>query len=155
MKTWRLGAVAVALALGLCAAAQQQDHETQIGKKDVPASVLAAFAKAYPNATVKGYTREVERDQTMYEVECLEGKTHRDVTYSPDGKLLLVEESIDMKDVPPAVRQALEKKYPKAKVQLAEKLMDGKTVEYEFHLTTPDGKEVEAKFDAQGKEAQS
>ncbi len=154
MKAWRWGAVAVALALGLGAAAQPQDHETQIGKKDVPAVVLAAFAKAYPKATVKGYAREVEKDQTMYEVECVEGKTHRDVTYSPDGILLLVEERIGMKDVPPLVRQALQKKYPKAKVQLAEKLMDGKTVEYEFHLTAPDGKQVEAKFDAQGKEAQ-
>lgn len=152
MKTGRWGAAAAALALGLFAAAQEQNHETQIQKKDVPAAVLAAFAKAFPSATVKGYTREVEKGQTMYEVECVEGKTHRDVTYSPDGKLLLVEESVAMKDVPPAVRQALEKKYPKARIQLAEKLMDGKTVEYEFHLTTADGKEVEAKFDAQGKE---
>lgn len=130
----------------------QEENETQIEKKEVPAAVLAAFAKAFPKATVKGYTREVEDGQTKYEVECVEGKTHRDVTFTPDGTLLLVEESIEMKDVPEVVRQALAKKYPNAKIELAEKLMDGKTVEFEFHWTGADGKEVEAKFDAKGNE---
>ena len=147
------GVAVVALALGLCTAAWgQEEQEAQVEKKDVPPAVLAAFAKAFPKATVKGYAKEIEEGQTKYEVECVEGKTHRDVTFTPEGKLLLVEESMDMKDVPEVVRQALAKKYPNAKIELAEKLMDGKTVAYEFHWTTADGKEAEAKFDAQGKE---
>ena len=141
------------LGVGLCGWAwAQEDQEAKIEKKDVPAVVLAAFAKAFPKAAVKGYAREVEKGQTMYEVECVEGKTHRDVTYAPDGKLLLVEEEVEMREVPEAVRQALEKKFPKATVNIAEKIMDGKSVAYEFHLTTPEGKEAEVKFDAQGKE---
>lgn len=145
--------VAVALALQLCSPAwAQEDQEAKVEKKDVPAAVLAAFAKAYPKATVKGYTKEVEKGQTIYEVECVEGKTHRDVTFALDGKLVMVEEEVEMSDVPEAVRQALEKKFPKAKVNIAEKIMDAKTVAYEFHLTTAEGKEAEVKFDAQGKE---
>jgi len=154
MKSDLLKSLAIAFLMAcLCGAAYaQEDRESQITKKDVPAPVLAAFAKAYPKAVVKGYSREVEDGQTKYEVECVEGKTHRDVTYTPDGKLLLVEESIDMKDVPEVVRQALAKKYPNVKIELAEKVMDGKTVAYEFHWTGADGKEAEAKFDERGVE---
>src|SRR3990172_5700352 len=140
MKPWReqsRGAVrcvaVVFLAVGSCGSAwAQEDQEAKIEKKDVPAVVLAAFAKAFPKATVKGYAKEMEKGQTMYEVECVEGKTHRDVTFAPDGKLLMVEEEVEMSQVPEAVRQALEKKFPKAKVDIAEKITDGKTVAYEF-----------------------
>ena len=131
---------------------RDEGDEAQIQKKDVPPAVLAAFAKAYPKATVKGYSKETEKGQVKYEVECMEGTVHRDVTYAADGKLLMVEESVEMKDVPEVVRQALAKKYPGAKVELAEKVMDGKTVAYEFHWTGANGKEAEAKFDAQGKQ---
>jgi hypothetical protein len=131
---------------------EADEGEKAITKKDVPAPVIAAFAKAYPKATVKGYAKEMEKGQTMYEVESEEGKTHRDVSYAPDGKLLVLEESMDMKDVPAAVQQALEKKYPKAKVDLAEKVTEGSNVGYEFKLTTAAGKKAEAKFDAKGKE---
>jgi hypothetical protein len=131
---------------------EADEGEKAITKKDVPPPVLAAFAKAYPKATVKGYAKEMEKGKTAYEVESMEGKTHRDVLFATDGQLLIVEESMDMKDVPAAVQQALEKKYPKAKVDLAEKVTEGNNVGYEFKLITAAGKKAEAKFDAKGKE---
>ncbi|MBI3484879.1 MAG: hypothetical protein HY012_06970, partial [Acidobacteria bacterium] len=51
-----------------------------------------------------------------------------------------------------AVRQALEKKYPKAKIRVAEKVTEGASVGYEFKVTTAEGKKAEVKFDASGKE---
>lgn len=134
------------------ATAKAEDQETQVQKKDVPEPVLAAFAKAYPKATIKGYAKEMEKGQTMYEVESVEGKTHRDVSFAPDGKLLVVEESMELKDVPAAVQQALEKKFPKAKVNLVEKVTEGTSIGYEFKVTTAEGKKAEVKFDARGKE---
>jgi hypothetical protein len=134
------------------ATAKAEDQEAQVQKKDVPEPVLAAFAKAYPKATIKGYAKEMEKGQTMYEVESVEGKTHRDVSFAPDGKLLVVEESMELKDVPAAVQQALEKKYPKAKVNLVEKVTEGTSIGYEFKVTTAEGKKAEVKFDARGKE---
>jgi len=131
---------------------EADEGETAVAKKDVPAAVLAAFAKAYSKATVKGYAKEIKDGKTVYEVESMEAATHRDVSFAPDGKLLVVEESMDMKDVPAAVQQALEKKFPKATIQLAEKVMEGPSVAYEFHLTTAQGKEAEVKFDPSGKE---
>lgn len=134
---------------------EADEGEKEISKKDVPAPVLAAFAKAYPKATVKGFAKELKNGNPVYEVESMEGPTHRDVSFAPDGKVLTVEESMDMKDVPEAVRQALEKKFPMAKVELAEKVMEGTSVAYEFHVTTAQGKEAEVKFDANGKEVKS
>jgi putative PepSY-like beta-lactamase-inhibitor len=137
------------------AAAKAEDSEEKIEKKDVPAPVLAAFTKAYPKATMKGFSKEVEKGQTLYEVESTEGTMTRDATYTADGKVQAVEESMDVKDAPAAVQQALEKKYPKAKVNKAEKVMEGASVGYEFHVTTAQGKKAEVKFDASGKEVKS
>ncbi|MCL5286382.1 MAG: PepSY-like domain-containing protein [Acidobacteria bacterium] len=161
-------AAMLALALALCAAAAAQatkatkkiadeadEGEIKVAEKDVPAAVLAAFAKAYPRATVKGYAKEIKDGKPVYEVESMEATTHRDVSFAPDGKVLTVEESMEMKDVPAAVQAALEKKFPKAKINLAEKVMEGTSVAYEFHLTTAQGKEAEVKFDATGKQVKS
>ncbi len=126
--------------------------EEQISKKDVPAAVIAAFEKAYPKATMKGFSKEVEKGQTLYEIENVEGKMRRDATYTADGKVHAVEESMDIKDVPATVQQALEKKYPKAKIRVAEKVMESGSVGYEFKLTTAEGKKAEVMFDAVGKE---
>lgn len=146
---------AAANTLSVAKKAPEEEGETQIARKDVPAAVMSAFEKAYPNATIKGYSKEMEKGKTIYEVESMEGKTHRDVTYYADGKLLMVEGSVEMKDVPPAVQRALEKKFPKAKVDLAEKVMAAGSVGYEFHVTTAAGKKAEVKFDALGIEVKS
>lgn len=137
------------------AAAKDEAGESKVTKKDVPVAVIAAFEKAYPKATIKGFSKEVEKGQTLYEIESVEGKMTRDATYAADGKVHAVEESVDMKDVSAAVQQALEKKYPKAKIRTAEKVMEGTSVGYEFKVTTPEGKKAEVKFDAKGKEVKS
>ena len=137
------------------AAAKAEAGETKLEKKDVPAAVIAAFEMTYPKATMKGFSKEVEKGKTVYEVESVEGKMTRDATYSADGKVMVVEESVEMKDVPAAVQQALEKKYPKAKLNRAEKVMEGTSIGYEFHVTTAAGKKAEVKFDAGGKEVKS
>lgn len=137
------------------AATKEEAGESKITKKNIPAAVLAAFEKAYPKATMKGFSKEVEKGQTLYEIESVEGKMTRDATYAADGKVHAVEESVEMKDVPAAVQRALEKKFPKAKVNLAEKVMEGGSVGYEFKVTTAEGKKAEVKFDANGKEVKS
>lgn len=123
-------------------------QEKKINKGEVPAPVLAAFAKAFPKAQAIGYAQETEEGKTLYEVESKEGAIHRDVTFMADGKLVVVEEAIDVKDLPAAVRATLDKE--KGKCELAEKLTRGKVVEYEFHML--EGKnEFEVVMDASGK----
>jgi len=157
-------AVVVTLALGTCAmvAAQAQKaqkaekagseaKEQTLKQKDMPAPVIAAFQKAYPKATMKGFSTEVENGQKTYEVESVEGKVHRDVTYAGDGKLISVEESMDINAMPTPVKEAVNKKFPGGKIAKSEKVTKGAVVGYEFEIEFK-GKTVEIVFDAKGNE---
>ena len=73
-------------------------QETSIKKEAVPSSVLEAFRKSYPSATIRGYSKESKEGKTEYEIESVEGKIHRDVTFASDGSLVSVEESIRFGD---------------------------------------------------------
>jgi hypothetical protein len=157
-------AVVVTLALGTCAMVAAQAQKAQkaekavkeaaeqtLKQKDVPAPVLAAFQKAYPKAKMIGFSKEVEGGQTRYEVESVEGKVHRDVTYAADGKVVSVEESLEAADIPPAVKAAIDKKFPGGKIVLAEKVTEGGKVGYEFQIEH-NKKRHEIVFDAKGNE---
>ena len=124
--------------------------EQKIACKSVPAAASDAFKAAYPKAVVKGCAKETDK---AYEFSTEEGKTHRDVVYSEDGKLMVAEEMIQIDAAPDAVKAAVTKKYPKGKVTLAEKLTGPGGVKYEFRVKTG-GKEVEVVFDEQGKEVE-
>jgi uncharacterized membrane protein YkoI len=138
-----------ALVLGLPAATLTQ--EQQIRRKDVPAPVLAAFERAYPNARIKGYSREPENGQILYEIESVEGKTRRDVTYTADGTLVSVEETVALSELPPGVKAALDQRFPGGKILKTEKVMKGGFVGYEFEVRH-NGRRTEILFDADGNE---
>jgi hypothetical protein len=147
----RVGQLAVlgTFVLGLSVSALAQ--EQKVLRKDVPPAVLAAFAEAYPKATIKGYSKEMHNGQTVYEIESVEGQTRRDAIYSSDGKLTLLEETLDPSDLPSAVKTALNKKFPGAKILRSEKVTKGAVVGYEFRVEHK-GKTTEIVFDPTGKE---
>jgi len=71
MNQHRLASLVAALfALSLSVTAQ----EKKVAEKDVPKAVLAAFKSTYPNATVRGYSREKENGKVYYEIESMEGR---------------------------------------------------------------------------------
>jgi hypothetical protein len=106
-------------------------QEQAIRKKDVPKPILDAFQKSYPNSTIRGYSKETEQGTVVYEIESVDGKVHRDVTYATDGSLVSVEESLTFADLPEPVRNTLAKEYPKAKVSTCEKVMKGSMTRFE------------------------
>ncbi len=122
---------------------------------ECPPSVRTAVEKAHPGAKIAGCKEERERGRLQYEVGITtkEGKK-MELDISPEGALLLTEESVPSDAVPEMVKKALAAKYPDAKEIEAEKqtAADGK-VSYEIafkvgndrkELTfTPDGKLVE------------
>src|SRR5262245_30459728 len=127
--------------------------EQKIACKSVPEPVSDAFKAAYPKAVVKGCAKETDKDKVAYEFSSEEGKTHRDVVYSEDGKLMVAEETVPFDTAPDAVKAAVKKKYPKGKVTLAEKLTGEGGVKYEFRVKSG-GQTVEAGFDEKGKEVE-
>ena len=125
-------------------------QEKQVSERQVPAAVIAAFKAAYPQATIRAYAREKENGKLFYEVESIEGQTTRDVLYHPDGTVAAIEESIPISDLPTDAQVSIRRKYPKAVVTKAEKIIRDGIIEYEAHAKL--GKKViELKFDANGK----
>jgi hypothetical protein len=124
-------------------------QEATIKKKDVPKAVLDAFAKSYPKATVKGYSKEAEDGKVVYEIASTEGKVGRDVTYNSDGTMVTLEETLAFTDLPEAVRTAFTKEYPKAKGAKWEKVMEGSITKYEAHMTAGK-KSIEAVYNTDG-----
>ncbi len=155
MKRWHKPfplLVVTTLVLGLAASFLAQ--EQQIRRKGVPEPVLAAFEKAYPNATVKGYSKEKDdAGQTVYEVECEEGKVKRDVTYLADGTLVSVEETVEQSELPSAVKAAVDTRFPGGKILKIEKIVRSDRVAYEFQIRH-NGRKTEVAFDLDGKEVQ-
>jgi uncharacterized membrane protein YkoI len=153
MKRWQTSfqlLAATALVLGLAASFLAQ--EQQVRRKGVPELVLAAFEKAYPNATIKGFSKE--KDDTgriTYEVECEEGTVKRDVTYLADGTLISIEETVEPSQVPPAVKAAVDTRFPSGRILKAEKIIQGDAVTYEFQVRH-NGRKTEIVFDADGNE---
>lgn len=123
----------------------------------LPAPILAAFKKAYPNATIKNAAKETEDGKAVWEVESVDNKLTRNVVYNPDGTVVDVEEEVAVSSLPAAVTDAVKAKYPKATITLAEKTTAGAKTWFELTLKggpvasielTPDGKPVPAEKEA-------
>jgi hypothetical protein len=130
-----LGVYAVlSLSALFCLSALSQ--EKKIHKNDLPQAVLSAFEKAYPKATIKGLSTEVEEGKTYFEIESVDGKISRDLLYLADGSVAEIEEGVSTADLPSTVKATLHKEYPKGKVVKAEKTTKGTAVTYEMKVSS-------------------
>jgi hypothetical protein len=128
-----LGIIAAAVVMSLCLQLTVfAQGEKKISPKKLPSVVLNAFQKSYPSAKIKGASTEVENGKTIYEVESVDGKIGRDLLYAEDGKVLEIEETVPVKDLPDGVAKAVKKELPSGKIQKSEKLTKGETVQFEF-----------------------
>jgi len=132
------------------------DEET-IPLDKVPKAVLAAVKKRFPKAEIVEASKDVTEDKkTIYEIEVKEGSKTTTATLTPEGVLVQIEMEIEFKDLPKAVREMLDKKYPKADIEDVEaiyKVKNGKETldHYAVHLTTADKKELDIEIGADGK----
>jgi hypothetical protein len=125
-------------------------QEKTIRKKDVPAAVISAFQKAYPDAKMKGFAAETEHGTLYYEVESVRGKQTVDALLLPDGTFYEIEEAMTAKDLPAAVSGAVKAKHPKAKFQKAEKVTRGTEISYDLSATEGKSK-ISLTIDPNGK----
>jgi hypothetical protein len=124
-------------------------QEEALGKKDVPKVILDAFHKSYPKATIKGYSRESDQGNVSYEIESIEAKTHRDISYTADGSVIAIEESLTYLDLPEPIRSAITKEYPSAKVLTCERVIKRSTTQFEL-LVRSGNQKHELVFNADG-----
>ena len=124
--------------------------DRKLTRAQVPAPVLAAFEKAYPKATVRGYEMDQEDGTTLYEIASVEGGKTREVSYRPDGSVSEVEEAMAPGALPAGVVQAVGALIPKATIRRAERVTRGDVIQYEVGLLQGT-KKSERVFDATGK----
>jgi hypothetical protein len=139
------------LMAGTSARAEDKKQEQKIACSKLPEAVRSGLSKEFPKATIKACSKEIENQQVSYELVTLEGKTRRDIVFSPEGSVVFLEEVVPFESVPEPVRDAVLKAYPRRAVTLTDKTTRGGTVLYEFQVRER-VKRVQLVLDPNGKE---
>jgi uncharacterized membrane protein YkoI len=126
---FKIGNLVAAILLLVISVPAQEKHVT---KSTLPTAVQKAAEEQTKGASVRGYSTEVENGQREYEVETILNGHSRDITFAPDGSMLELEEQVNLSDLSPAVRDALQAKAKGGRITKVESLTkNGKMVAYE------------------------
>lgn len=121
--------------------------------KDLPAAVQKTVQETLKGAEIKTISKEVEKGVTQYEVETKLNGKQRDFNVDAKGKLIVVEEEVDIASIPAAAKAAIEKKVAGGKLGMVETVTksDGVTL-YEAAYTSKAGKKGAILVKADGAE---
>jgi hypothetical protein len=102
------------------------------------------------NATVRGFSREMEHGVTYYEAKLTVAGHHKDLIMDTIGNVVEVEDEVSMDSLPPSVQDGLQAVAREAKVQSVESITKrGKLVFYEAHILK-DGRRSEVQVGPDG-----
>lgn len=139
----------IVVGLWVCSAFGQ---ETKIQFKDLPTPVQATAKAQSKGATVKGYSKEIEKGKTEYEVQLLVDGNKRDVSISPDGKVLETEDVVAFSSVPKQAQEAIKQEAKGAKIEKVEMVKTDQPTVYEA-LVRQNGKKHEIRVLENGDKA--
>ncbi len=150
---WWIAVVVVGLLV--CVGTVQGDEE-KVALDELPKAVVEAVKAKFPKAKLVSAEKETEEGKTVYEVAIKNQGQSIDVTLTPDGKIVEIEKQIAAKDLPKAVANALEAKFPKATYQMIEEVIKVKDAKekleyYEVLLVTAEKKRFEVSVAPDGK----
>jgi hypothetical protein len=152
MKTaLKLASLMLAAGLGTTSAIQAQ--EKKIKREELPAAVEKTVVEQAKGATIKGFSKEIEKGKTYYEAELTVNGHGKDILMDPNGNVVEVEEEVPLSSLSAPVREGLEKAAGTGKITKVESLTKGgKLVAYEAVVKTgekrseiqvgPDGKKL-------------
>jgi hypothetical protein len=142
----------VALAAsGLLLAGTASAQEKKIKRSDLPPAVEKTVAAQSEGATIRGFSTEKEKGQTLYEVEMTVNGHSKDISMTADGSIVEIEEQVAVDSLSPEVKAGLQAKAGKGKILKVESLTKkGKLVAYEAKVDT-DGKRSEVQVGPDGK----
>ncbi len=179
-KSWFIalaGGVALLGGAAFVAETDEDDDEQEqsISLDKVPKPVIDAVKAKFSQAELTGAETFKDDGKTCYEVELKQDAKEIDVLCIADGTILEIEKEVAVADLPPAVTQGINSKYPNAKITEAEEVteladddedegQDGDDEEegddeddnedelvYEVEITTADGKSLEVEVSPAGK----
>lgn len=117
-------------------AAEAQSGERKVRRADLPRAVQSTIDTETKGSTIRGYSKEVERGKTYYEVQTLQHGRSRDILIDADGKVVELEEEVAIDSLPSSVKKVLESKAGNGKIGKIESLTKhGKLVAYEATVT--------------------
>jgi hypothetical protein len=139
---------------GLAVTTFASAQEKRIQRADLPTPVQKTVDDQSKGATLKGFSRETENGQTLYEAEMIVSGHSKDVLMDPAGTVVEVEEEVAIDSLPAEVRDTLQTKAGKGKLVKVEALSKhDKLVAYEAQIRTgrkrsevqvgPDGKPLD------------
>ena len=148
MKTNYLLALAAG---GLLLVGTATAQEKKIKRSDLPPAVEKTVAEQSSGATIRGFSTEKEKGQTLYEVEMTVNGHSKDVLMAADGSIVEVEEQVAPDSLSAEVKAGLQAKAGKGKIVKIESLTKkGKLVAYEARVET-NGKKSEVQVGPDGK----
>jgi uncharacterized membrane protein YkoI len=148
MKTNYLVAIA---ASGLLLVGAASAQEKKIKRSDLPPAVEKTVAAQSAGATIRGFSTEKEKGQTLYEVEMTVNGHSKDISIAPDGAIVEIEEQVALDSLSPEVKAGLQAKAGKGKILKVESLTKkDKLVAYEAQVET-NGKKSEVQVGPDGK----
>ena len=152
MKLVNSGVVGLVL-LVLGSSVQADEHKIPLS--EVPKAAIDAVKHKFPRAELKEAVKDVEDDETTFEISLLNAGKHVTVSVDDEGEIEEIETEIAVSDLPRPVADAIAGKYPKATLKKAEEVVeieDGKEEKaFEVEVVTAAGKSVEVKVNASGK----
>lgn len=143
--------IEICAALGLVLVVAGATAGVKVKQEDVPAPAVKTIKDRFAKAEIRFIDRETK---DRYEFAMKEGDRNFDVGVTADGKILTIKEEVVEGKLPAAVKEALFKKFPGAKIVEIEKVVkgDGKDAKTTFELAikTDKGSQGVA-FDSDGK----
>jgi preprotein translocase subunit SecD len=151
---WVAGGLAAAVFVLAATVARAGDEPKDLDK--IPKAVMDALKAKFPKAKIDKWTKETEDGKVIYDLEFKEDGRKAEADIAEDGTIQNFEKEFDAKDLPKAVTDAVEQKYPKSKMkEIMEitEIKDKKEVHggFEIVLETADKKEVEVTVAKDGK----
>ena len=126
-------------------------QEKKIKRSDLPPAVEKTVAAQSAGATIRGFSTEKEKGQTLYEVEMTVNGHSKDISIAPDGAIVEMEEQVALDSLSPEVKAGLQAKAGKGKILKVESLTKkDKLVAYEAQVDT-NGKKSEVQVGPDGK----
>ena len=110
-------------------------QETTIKRAALPPAVERTVVAQSKSTTIRGFSKEIEHGQTLYEVELNVAGRTKDVTIDSTGVVVLVEEEVLLESLPAGVMQGIKAQAGESHIALVERLTKaGRVVAYEAHV---------------------
>ena len=151
--TSSLTAFTLFFCIGVVAASAQDEP---VSPDKIPATVIDALHAKFPRAKIDTCTRAKEGDDVVYDIEFKQDGRKCEADITEKGAYINYEKAIEARNLPKAVRNAIEQRYPKSTMKeiMEETEVKGKEEKlsaYEVVLVTADKKDVEVRVSPDGK----